>query len=114
MLEGTQSGCINHTTVPATARCKQCSRPVCGKCVVVASFGRFCSEACRDQYQDFVNKAEVNESSRKRFSTFRIGPWIRKAVVLLILLGAIGFVASVTRIPVLSPLVRGIRAKFGF
>ena len=113
MLSGTQSGCINHPTVPATHRCKRCGQPVCGHCVVTANLGRFCSEQCRDQFQEYTAKAEALEAGRKRFKSFRIGPWIRKTVVLAILVVGIGFIASVVNIPVLSPLVASIRAKLG-
>jgi hypothetical protein len=87
---------------------------VCGHCVVTATQGRFCCEQCRDQFIEFTTKAEALEAGRKRFSTFRIGPYIRKAVILLAVLGGIGYVATIMHVPVLSPLVRSLRSAVGF
>jgi hypothetical protein len=43
-------GCNKHPTVRAEYRCQQCSKPVCGKCIVN---DRFCSPACNDKYSTF-------------------------------------------------------------
>ena len=41
MSQTEKTQCINHPTVPAAVRCKQCAQPACTKCIVLAPLGRF-------------------------------------------------------------------------
>jgi hypothetical protein len=56
------NSCNRHPTVPAVARCQQCAKPACAKCVVNE---RFCSEACNQRFRSFVaNYKKPGDTSR--------------------------------------------------
>ena len=115
MLEGSKSGCINHPGVEATVRCKQCGKPVCDACVVQGPTGLFCSTVCKEKHQAFMTRAQQLEAKKAGSS---LGARLRGAVGFLLLvavvLGAVGVVATVFEVPVLSGLVRQARVVIGF
>ncbi len=65
--------CVNHPTVPAVVRCRNCDKPICQACAVRLNKQRsirFCSALCRDQfieYQDWRMKNAV-DPFKKRFT----------------------------------------------
>lgn len=113
MLEASVSGCINHPGVEAVIRCKQCGKPVCGACVVVAASGRYCSEACQQKNDIFMQRAAQLEVKTQGKFALRLREWIGKIVALLLVLLALGLLATFVNIPVLSELVYRIRALAG-
>lgn len=59
------SGCLNHPAIEAVARCRQCGKPVCGKCVIKAQNGMFCCEECREKYTEFTQRAQKLDEREK-------------------------------------------------
>ncbi len=59
MAKSLFSMCINHPHVDATARCKQCGKPLCDDCKILGPTGYFCSDACKDQHQRFTERVEA-------------------------------------------------------
>ena len=110
MLDGSSSGCINHPGVDASARCKQCNKPVCGACTIKAPTGNFCSMECKDKYETFVQRAAQVESMRK---PGKLGKMLKgligKLIVIAILLLGLGILGALVDIPVLSGLVDKVR-----
>ena len=111
MLDGTQSGCVNHPGIEATYRCKCCSKPVCGGCVVVSTRGNFCSEVCQKKFEGFAERAEKLEP-RKSWS-LRLKRLAGKLVLWAIALLVLGAVASKFSIPILSDIVYRVRDFIG-
>ncbi|HOV32481.1 MAG TPA: B-box zinc finger protein [Candidatus Hydrogenedens sp.] len=116
MLDGRLSSCINHPSVAATARCKQCGKPVCGACVVSSPFGSFCSDACREKFEVFSKRAQ--ELDRNTTQTrWNIGVRLRQffsfIIVVLIVLITLGVIGTLFYIPVLSQIIFSIRAWLG-
>lgn len=100
ILAGTTSGCINHPTIEAVARCKQCGKPVCGACVVVAYNGHFCSDACQGKHAAFVERAqELSRTSRGAGFLSKVRFFLTKLVVFLLGFAALGFVCVYFQIP---------------
>lgn len=116
MLDGKLSSCINHPAVSATARCKQCGKPLCPACIVSSPFGTFCSEVCREKFENFVKRAQEIEQRTSR-ARWNVGIYLRKllsfllaVIVILVLLGVVG---TIFNVPVLSQWVYIIRAWIG-
>lgn len=116
MLDGRLSSCINHPSVSATARCKQCGKPVCGACVINSPLGSFCSDACRERFEAFSKRVQELDRDTAR-ARWNIGTKLRQffsflifVAVVLITLGVIG---TLFNIPVLSQWVFVIRAWIG-
>ncbi len=110
MALGTGSGCINHPGVTAKGRCKQCGRPFCSACEVSGSTGRFCSDACKQKFEAFVERVQALEGRRTGMSVGMklkriLGTAIGKLIALLIVIGFVCAVAYFMEIPGLSPLV---------
>lgn len=114
MLEGTKSGCINHPGVEATVRCKQCGQPVCDTCVVQGPTGRFCSVACKEKHQAFMARSQQLEGKARSSFGVRLRKTLGLIVGILVVFGAVGVVATVFEVPVLSGLVRQARGMIGF
>ena len=114
MALGIASGCINHPGVDAAARCKQCNKPVCSACVVKGPTGNFCSQACKEKHETFVQRAATMDSMR-RPSTLgtKLKRLIGKLIVILILLVALGVAGSLIDIPVLTKVVNTVRGIIG-
>lgn len=113
MLSGTQSGCINHPGVEAAARCKQCSRPICGACVVSGPTGIFCSAGCKEKHETFARRAqELDDKARSSFF-IKLKGLIVWLIVVVGVAFAIGFIGTAVNIPVLTPLVQQVRGIIG-
>jgi hypothetical protein len=108
MAGGLKSSCINHPTIEAIGRCKQCGKPYCSTCEVVGATGRFCSEECQKSHEVFVQRAAKLDNMRagsgffgklivvaKRVLAFAIG-----LVIILVVLAFLG-----VDIPVVSPML---------
>lgn len=67
---GTLSGCINHPSIEAVGRCKQCGKPFCGTCEVLGATGKFCSEACGKRHEVFVGRAAKLDDMRRTSGFF--------------------------------------------
>ncbi len=94
MPQSLYSKCYNHPSFDATARCKQCAKPICDTCKVISPTGVFCSETCRDQ-----NKAFTERMDQMDRNTPPPGRWaVRfKSLVSRLILLALGvFVIGVT------------------
>ena len=113
MLEGTQSGCINHPGVESTVRCKQCGKPVCDTCVQSGPTGRFCSTDCRAKHEAFYQQAQGLENKTRGSFFVKLRHLIGTLIIIAVALAAIGFVASLIEIPVLTPLVFRVREAIG-
>ena len=75
--------CFYHTGRPSVTRCKQCGRPLCGECKIVAPGGVFCSEKCKDSFGVFAERAEEIEAKKGKTSGVNA---VVKLVILLIFL----------------------------
>ena len=113
MSQAEKTQCINHPTVPAAIRCKQCASPACTKCVVHAPFGRFCSEHCRDQYNAMHVQAEAMQPQGKSSPLLGLRRLIKKVVLVAIGICMLGVIGTLVKVPVLTPLVFKIREIIG-
>jgi hypothetical protein len=113
LVDVSQSACINHPSIEATARCKQCGTPVCNACLVMGPTGRFCSTVCREKHQAFVQRAQQLDG-KARSSFFpklrRLVGWLIMSAMVVLVLAVIG---TLFEIPVLSPLVLQLRGYIG-
>ncbi|MCX8064521.1 MAG: hypothetical protein N3G21_05035 [Candidatus Hydrogenedentes bacterium] len=116
MLDGRLSSCINHPAVSATARCKQCGKPLCPACVVSSPLGTFCSEVCRERFEGFTKRVqEIDQRSTR--AKWNVSVYVRKIlsfllsiIVVLVLVGVVG---TIFNIPVISQWVYIIRGWIG-
>ncbi len=59
-----ESYCINHSDRVATARCRQCGKPLCDECKIITKEGIFCSEKCHERAKAFSSRMEEIEDKR--------------------------------------------------
>ena len=78
--------CFNHTGRPATDRCRQCGRPLCGECGVRRENGVFCGEKCAGDFTAFARKTE--ECAGKGSGRRPVGCRVLRLLVLLALVYA--------------------------
>lgn len=105
------SSCINHPTIEAAGRCKQCGKPFCSACHVHGPTGNFCSEECRGKHEAFTKRAaELDAKRRKGGIGRRIWLLTRNVVIwALIVLLAVGIATYFgIEVPVLSDVVRSL------
>ena len=99
--------CLNHPERTAVARCKQCHKPLCQKCVMKMPGGIFCSQECYDkmgQFQERVKK--LDEAPKAGFSFGKLARW---AIIAAIILGIVYFVFIEGGVRTLDDLVGLIR-----
>ena len=113
MLDGTQSGCINHPGVESTTRCKQCGRPVCNTCVVQGPTGRFCSAPCKQKHETFSQSAQAQDVKGRKPLFTQAKNFVVTLIIVAAVLGAIGVACTVFEVPVLSDLTRSVRGMIG-
>ena len=70
MASGTLSGCINHPSIEAVGRCKQCGKPFCGTCEILGPTGKFCSDPCKQRHEVFVKRAAKLDDMRRTSGVF--------------------------------------------
>jgi len=108
MVSGTLSSCVNHPSIEATGRCKQCSKPFCDTCAVRGPTGIFCSQECKQRHEAYVQRAAKLDDMRRDTSFFaKSWIWIRKLIVFAIVALIIGVVLHYlgVTVPVLSDLL---------
>jgi hypothetical protein len=112
------AGCINHPGFEATARCKQCGKPVCNKCRIAGPTGWFCSDVCKEKHAEFMKRAKnLNEARKPARSKFKgltklVGTIVFAALIVL----AAGIAAQELdyEVPVIGGLILQIRETIGF
>lgn len=99
------SGCLNHPTVEAVGRCKQCGKPFCSACHVKGPTGNFCSDECKAAHETFTRRAAQLDNMK---ATGGFGRIVKRVVILAIVLVVITVGAGMMgiEIPVLSELLR--------
>lgn len=105
MPAGMISSCTNHPAVEASGRCKQCSKPFCDLCAVRGATGNFCSPACKEKHEAYVQRAAKLDDMQRGTSFFakawmRIQKLLVFAIVILVLAVVIHFFG--VHVPVLS------------
>jgi hypothetical protein len=108
-------GCINHPGMEAVGRCLQCSKPVCKQCGIVSVTGLYCSEVCREKYEQYMHRAQALESEKgyKRGFFFGLKRAVGVVITLAVILFVLGCVASLTYIPLLTDVTTRIRSLLG-
>ncbi|HEX73151.1 MAG TPA: hypothetical protein ENN65_07530 [Candidatus Hydrogenedentes bacterium] len=109
MVEASRSSCINHPGVEATVRCKQCGTPVCDTCVESGPTGRFCSPACRQKHEAFMQRAQQMDGRARSGVFVKLRGLIGSIIIILVVLAVIGVAATLFPIPILSDLVFQLR-----
>src|SRR5262245_6258361 len=108
MPAGLASSCLNHPSVEATGRCKQCSKPFCDTCAVRGPTGNFCSAECKQRHEAYVQRAAKLDDMRHDTSFFaKTWIWIRKLAVFAIVVLILGVVIHYLGypVPILSDLI---------
>lgn len=113
MLKGTESACINHVHIPATVRCKQCSKPVCDTCIVPGPLGRYCSAACKEKHEHFHQRVQKMDAKAGTASFTKVKTFVTTLIVLGAVLFAVGFFASTIDIPIVSDITWRVREALG-
>lgn len=113
MVDATQSSCIHHPNKLAVNRCKQCLKPTCHNCTVVGPTGKFCSEACKDIHQAFIQRAQAMETTTRSTFFVKVRSMLSSLLFFLAVCIAAGVVGSVFYIPVLSDLTYWVRSFIG-
>jgi hypothetical protein len=114
-LGGLTSTCLNHPGIEAVGRCKQCGKPYCSACKIAGPTGLFCSDACKQKHEAFVQRAQQLESRKAPLNILaKIRKLIGKILVLLILLAFLVVVGIVLPdIPVLGTFAARVREFIG-
>jgi len=94
MARKKDSYCVNHPARLATARCKQCHKPLCGECARdYGDDGSFCSDKCHTVYSRFAHRAKELPYKRSRSPLSRIVGFVtgllKAAIVAVVLLVAL-------------------------
>ena len=108
MALGIASACVNHPTVEAAGRCKQCSKPFCSACEFKGPTGSFCSEACKQRHEVFVQRAAKLDDMQRDTSFFgklwiRVRKLLVFAIIAFLLVVAVHFMG--VTVPWLSDLL---------
>jgi hypothetical protein len=97
--------CLNHTDRTAVARCKQCHKPICEKCVKKMPGGVYCSDECYQNMLAFQNRVKRLDEAAKPKSAFgRLMGKLFTAVAVLIVVAILYYVF----------VSRGVRSVDGF
>ena len=113
MPQAIGSGCINHPSVEATGRCKQCGKPFCSTCHVPGPTGNFCSETCKASHENFTQRAQQLDSMHKSAVGTKVWFIGKKILFLAVILAILLFAADYFGfdIPVLSNMFRSLTGK---
>ena len=69
--------CFYHSTVPAVAICKNCSRGLCPGCAVDIINGTACINRCEQAVRDLVDLIDHNKRMAKKVASVHMGgAWI--------------------------------------
>ena len=111
MPQAIGSGCINHPSVEAAGRCKQCGKPFCSACEVQGATGRFCSDPCKDRHEVFVKRAAKLDDMRRTSGVFgKLVDRFKKVAVFAVALLIIGVVLHFLNfnVPILSGIIESV------
>ncbi|GAB4336803.1 MAG: hypothetical protein Kow0099_09920 [Candidatus Abyssubacteria bacterium] len=103
------SRCINHPERTAVARCKQCHKPLCEKCVKKMPGGIYCSDECYQNMAAFQERVKKLDAAKK--SGLNVGRIITRAIVAIVLIAVLYYVfvvEGVRGIDDFLKLVRGL------
>ena len=111
MSSGTLSSCLNHPSIEAVGRCKQCGRPFCGTCEILGPTGKFCYDACKQRHEVFVKRASKLDDMRRTSGIF--AKLLARLKKLLVFSAAILIIAVVVHffgvhVPILSDILREV------
>jgi hypothetical protein len=84
------SRCLNHPDRTAVARCKQCHKPLCPRCVQKKAGGVYCSDECYEKMGSFQDRVEVLDEQRK--AGLSVGKLVTRLVVLAIIVAVLYYV----------------------
>ena len=113
MLKGAESACANHPMVHATARCKQCSRPICDACVVPGPMGVYCSAVCKEKHAHFHAHVQRLDGKAGTASFTKVKSFVTTLIIFGAVLFAVGFAATLFEIPVVSDITLRVREMIG-
>ena len=109
MAIGVGAACINHPSIEAVGRCKQCGKPFCGTCRVTGPTGNFCAEECKTKHETFTQRAQQLDKM-SRSGGFMTKLWFlgKKIVIFVLFFLAIAVALHFfgVNVPVVSPIVR--------
>lgn len=116
MTKGIASVCVNHPAVEAIGRCRVCNKPFCGACRVQGPTGNFCSQACKEKHEAYVQRAQQLEQRKPSFlkgSTFK--RWAKRVIILIIVLVIVSVVAAFMgyNVPVIGRIGWWVRGLIG-
>jgi len=113
MPEAIGSGCINHPSVEAAGRCKQCGKPFCTTCHISGPTGNFCSEGCKAAHENFTQRAQQLDSMQKSAVGTKLWFLGKKILFFGVIIVIVGFVAGYfgIEVPVLSNLLRSVTGQ---
>lgn len=109
------AGCINHPGVEASARCRQCGKPVCTPCVIPGAGGAYCSDICRDKHEQFLRQARDLDLERgvRRGIFVRLRQWVSTLIVFAALALMLGVLGTVFYVPVITEITLKVREVLG-
>lgn len=84
------SRCLNHPERTAVARCKQCHKPLCQRCVQKMPGGIFCSNECYEKMGSFQERVEQLDNGRR--PGFPLGKLVKWVVVLAVAGGVVYYI----------------------
>ena len=100
--------CLNHVDRTAVARCKQCHKPLCSKCVIKKPGGIYCSEECFEKMGSFQERVErLDEKPARGFS---VGKLVTRLIILAIVVGIAYFVFVVQEVRSIGDLIAMFKA----
>ena len=105
------SSCLNHPSVEASGRCKQCNKPYCTACRVQGPTGNFCSDECKVNHETFMRRAKALDDMKGAGGGMRTIKKFIGSVVTLSIAGVILAIAATIMgfdIPVVSEFFRDI------
>ncbi len=111
MASGTLSGCINHPSIEAVGRCKQCGKPYCGTCEILGPTGKFCSDPCKQRHEVFVKRAAKLDDMRRTSGVFgKLMDRLKKASIFAAAILIISIVVHFfgVHVPVVSDVINNI------
>ena len=77
-----RSSCINHPSIEAVGRCKQCGKPYCSTCQTTGPTGHFCSGECKQGHESYVDRARKLDVAQRGGGFFaKFGRLIKKVLV---------------------------------
>lgn len=90
--------CLNHPDRRATARCAQCSKPICPECAVERNGDTYCGEACSAARAEYESREARRALAGKRTEHFGLREWGWRVVILLLISGILYYVFGVQEV----------------